>query len=105
MVLSGSGSYQAHTISVLNPWARTLGRPLFLTAQHLPLIAFFLQFFPPMLEGFVFLALKTPRRRRRPEVSTRPPLDFLAGLEPLLLFSTHRTSSAGCMSNFRILHH
>jgi hypothetical protein len=27
MVLSGSGSYQAHTISVPAPWALTLGRP------------------------------------------------------------------------------
>ena len=104
MVLSASGSYQAHTLSVPAPWALTMGRSLFLTTRHRPRIAFFLQFFPPMLGGFVFAALMTSRRRRRPEVSTRLPLDFLAGLEPLLLSSTHRTSSAGCASNLRILH-
>jgi hypothetical protein len=103
-VLSASGSDQAHTLSGPAPWALTMGRPLFLTTRHRPLIAFFLHFFPPMLGGFEFSALMTLRRGRRPEVSTRLPLDFLAGLEPLLLSSTHRMSSAGCMSNLRILH-
>ena len=89
-MLSASGSYWAHTLGVPAPGAPTLGRPLFLTTRARPLIAFFLQFFPPMLGGLVFSALKTSRRRRRPEVPTRPPLDFLAGLEPLVLSSTHR---------------
>ena len=71
--------------------------------RHQELIAFFLQFSPLMLREFVFAALVALRRRRRPDVSTRPPLNFLTGLKPLLFSSTHRTSSARRVSDLRIV--
>jgi len=52
-----------------------------------------------MFGGFVFEAVLTPGRRRRPDVSTRPPLNFLAGSELPMLSWTHQASSANRMAN------